>query len=48
MLIGELAMHYALKKKQKKTTHFAVTVQLDNIKAKNLPKSQSIRPKLYR
>ena len=27
--------------------HFAVTVQLDNIKAKNHPKNQSIRPKLY-
>ena len=29
MPIGELAMRYALKK-----THFAVTVQLDNIKPK--------------
>ena len=33
MPIGELAMHYGLKK-----TTFAVTVQLDNIKAKNRPK----------
>ena len=28
--------------------HFAVTVQLVNIKAQNRPKNQSIRPKLYR
>ena len=28
--------------------HFAVTVQLDNVKAKNRQKNQSIRPKLYR
>ena len=42
MPIGDLAMHYALKK-----THFTVTVQLDNIKTKKRPKNQSIRPKLY-
>ena len=33
MPVGELAMHYALNKKK----HFAVTVQLDDIKAKNRP-----------
>ena len=32
---------------EKKPTHFAVTVQLDNIKAKSRQKNQSIRPKLY-
>ena len=36
MPIGELAMHYVLKK-----THFAVTVQLDNIKAKKKKKKKS-------
>ena len=28
--------------------NFAVTVQMDNIKAKTRPKIQMIRPKLYR
>ena len=29
-------------------TPVAITVQMDNIKAKNRPENQSIRPKLYR